>query len=91
MLNRPKKDRKTVITISIALFLAVPLGCHAQSNNSVANNNQTPSVAKPAEVDAARAYDHVKKLVALGPHPSGSEAIKQVQTYIENEFRSFGL
>ena len=71
--------------------MTVPFGCHAQSNNSVANNTQVPSGGKPAEVDAARAYDHVKKLVAFGPHPSGSEAIKQVQTYIESEFRSYGL
>src|SRR5215211_7955732 len=43
------------------------------------------------EVDAARAYEHVKKMVALGPHPSGSEVIKKAQQYIIGELKSYGL
>ena len=47
--------------------------------------------AVASEIDAARAYDHVKQMVALGPHPSGSEAIKKAQQYIISEFKSYGL
>ena len=43
------------------------------------------------DFDANRAYQHVKNLVELGPRPSGSEAIKKAQAYIENELKSYGL
>lgn len=91
MLNRFQPNKKTAITISLVFFLAVPLGCHAQSGNVAAGRTVAPNADKTAEFDAARAYDHVKKLVALGPHPSGSEAIRKAQEYIENELKSFGL
>jgi Zn-dependent M28 family amino/carboxypeptidase len=41
--------------------------------------------------DAARAYDHVKRMVEIGPHPAGSEAIKAAQDYIIKEFKNYGL
>ena len=41
--------------------------------------------------DATRAFNHVKKLCDLGPHPSGSEAIKRAQSYLESELKSYGL
>jgi glutaminyl-peptide cyclotransferase len=44
-----------------------------------------------ADFDASRAYDHVKRMVEIGPHPSGSEAIKKAQEYIAKEFQSYGL
>lgn len=43
------------------------------------------------DFDAARAFNHVKKLCELGPHPSGSEAIKRAQGYLEGELKSYGL
>jgi glutaminyl-peptide cyclotransferase len=91
MLNRFRLNGKTAVTLSLLFFLAFPLGCHAQSNNGGPGSTAASQVVKAAEFDAARAYDHVKKLVALGPHPSGSEAIKKAQEYIENELKSFGL
>jgi len=91
MLNKFQLNKKTAITLSLILFLAVPFGCHAQSNNVAGNRAVSPDADKAAEFDAARAYDHVKKLVSLGPHPSGSESIKKAQEYIENELKSCGL
>jgi Zn-dependent M28 family amino/carboxypeptidase len=46
---------------------------------------------KLADFDAARAYNHAKQMVEFGPHPSGSDAIKKAQDYIEKEFKSYGL
>lgn len=43
------------------------------------------------DFDATRAYNHVKKMVEVGPHPAGSAAIKKVQEYIEKELKSYGL
>src|SRR6266852_1759843 len=91
MLNEFQLNEKPAITLSLILFLAVPFGCHAQSNNVAGDRAGSSNAEKAAEFDAARAYDHVKKLVALGPHPSGSESIKKAQEYIENELKGFGL
>ncbi len=91
MLNGVRLTLEFATTISLAVFLTVPLGCHAQSSKIAADHEVTSSAAKAGQFDAARAYDHVKALVALGPHPSGSEAIKKAQEYIERELKSFGL
>ena len=91
MPNSLPLNGKTAITISLVLFLAMPVGCHAQSSGAVADRAASSNADKPAEFDAARAYDHVKKLVALGPHASGTESIKKAQEYIENELKGLGL
>src|SRR6185503_12298119 len=91
MLNCFRLTRKTSATVSLVFFLVFPVGCDAQSNNAVANRAPATSALIAGDVDAARAYEHVKKLVALGPHPSGSEAIKKAQEYIESELKGFGL
>ena len=49
------------------------------------------AAGKAAEFDAARAYEHVKRMVDIGPHPAGSGAIKKAQEYIIKEFKSYGL
>ena len=91
MLNPLRLNKKTGVTVSFVLFLAFPLGCHAQSNKAVADNAAASNADNGAKIDAGRAYDHVKKLVAMGPRPSGSAAIKKAQEYIENELKSLGL
>jgi hypothetical protein len=75
---------RAAFAFSLFLLLASPFGCYSQSNNRVLDQ-------RAAQFEAARAFDHVKKLVALGPHPSGSDAIKKAQEYIESELKSFGL
>ncbi|MEK6323976.1 MAG: M28 family peptidase [Acidobacteriota bacterium] len=84
MLNRLRVDGITTTAISFFLIITAPVSCRAQTSNRTGDNRAT-------HFDAARAYDHVKRLVALGPHPSGSDAIKKAQEYVENELKSFGL
>lgn len=81
--------RKCFSVFALVLFLFA-LVCHqsipvASSQDPAAT--QTPTTA----FDAARAYDHVKKMVEIGPRPPGSEGIKKAQQYIERELRSYGL
>jgi len=78
--RRPKT--RSLAAFSFAILLLA--GCRGQYADGGAAD-------KAGEFSAARAYDHVKKLVALGPHPSGSEAIKKAQQYIESELKSYGL
>ena len=88
MLRSLRLNSNFVIAVSLAFLITIPLGCHAQSSNVADVSSGTQ---KAAEFDAARAYAYVKKLVEFGPHPSGSEAIKKAQDYLENELKSFGL
>jgi len=42
------------------------------------------------EFSAEKALAHVQRLVDLGPHPAGSEAIEKVKDYIEEQLRHSG-
>lgn len=91
MFSRLGADQKTLIAHLLVFSFLLAAACHGQSNKGPADKS-TPSAADKANgCDAGRAYEHVKRLVALGPHPSGSEAIKKAQILIESELRSYGL
>jgi len=49
-----------------------------------------PPEAQTGGFDGAKAYDHVAKLVAFGPHPPASDGIHAVQKYIHSQLQSFG-
>ncbi|HUK91111.1 MAG TPA: M28 family peptidase [Blastocatellia bacterium] len=67
-------------------------GCQEQASGSGASPDPAPSAAdKPIGVDANRAYEDVKKMVEMGPRPSGSAALKKTQQFIETELSSYGL
>jgi glutaminyl-peptide cyclotransferase len=91
MTRRSGTLSKTAPAVLTALMLLVIVGCRQQAA-SLANTNSAPAAADNATgFDAGRAYEHVKRMVALGPRPSGSEAIKKAQQYIEAELKSYGL
>ncbi len=50
-----------------------------------------PAGAQSGRFDARRAFRHVEKLVAIGPHPSGSPGIKKVRAYISEELKKAGI
>lgn len=94
---------KPVSALVLTFLLFFASGCQEPSAsvaNTNAMNNQpaASSSANPASdgakiegVDANRAFEHVKNVVAFGPRPSGSEAIKKTQSYIIAELKSYGL
>jgi Zn-dependent M28 family amino/carboxypeptidase len=47
----------------------------------------TPS---PPRFDAARAWEHLRQLVAIGPRPAGSAAIARARAYIRSELARTG-
>ena len=49
-----------------------------------------PPAAQTGGFDGAKAYDQVAKLVSFGPHPPGSEAIRNTQNYIHRQLEGFG-
>jgi hypothetical protein len=44
----------------------------------------------PAAFDGARAYEHVRHLVQMGPRPPASDGIHRAQTYMIGELKSYG-
>jgi glutaminyl-peptide cyclotransferase len=86
----------TVQGLALVVLLVFVSGCQEQAasvvnTNSVNPNSQSANPEKSEGVDASRAFAHMKKLVEIGPRPSGSEAIKKTQEYIKNELTSYGL
>ncbi len=63
----------------------------AQSSPATAGS---PTDAPPPEstggFDGQKAYDHVARLVAIGPRSPGTEGIRRAQEYILAQLRSFG-
>lgn len=51
----------------------------------------SPTLAQGGEVSADRAYGHVENLVNIAPRLAGTAAEAIAASYIENEFRSYGL
>jgi len=49
-----------------------------------------PPASQTGGFDGAKAYDFTAKLVAFGPRPPASDAIRRTQDYIESQLKSFG-
>jgi glutaminyl-peptide cyclotransferase len=87
--------------LAVATCLAWLSGCgHSASPLSNAEQGSgapqaatlpaTPPVDTTGGFDGARAYKHVEQLVAVGPHPAGSEGIRRAQQYIVAQLKNFG-
>jgi len=52
-----------------------------------------PPAAAPAAAsfDGAKAWDHLKQMVAIGPRPAGSAQIRQTRAYITRQLAAMGL
>ena len=86
--------------LTAALCLAA---CGNSSSNSNSASGQSgvasaqasafppaPPASTTGGFDGERAYKHVEQLVAIGPHPAGSEGIRHAQAYIVQQLQSFG-
>ncbi len=59
---------------------------------TVANDGAQAAVpAGPAKFDSGRAWEHLRQMVAIGPRPAGSAAIRQTRAYITRQLASYGL
>ena len=54
------------------------------------NSDDAPPPDKTGGFDGKHAYFLVAKQVSFGPHPSGSQAIVQLQDFLESELKSYG-
>jgi Zn-dependent M28 family amino/carboxypeptidase len=65
-------------------------GAQGAGSPQAATFPPAPSAETTGGFDGARAYKHVEQLVAIGPHPAGSEGIRRAQGYIIGQLKSFG-
>src|SRR6267142_5682752 len=88
------------------LIPAVLTGCKANGSNSPSATqppfistaasaspqvaDEAPPPEKSGGFDGKRAFAHVAKQVSFGPRPSGSQAILQLQDYLQSELKSYG-
>jgi glutaminyl-peptide cyclotransferase len=101
----PKSLTVRLVACVLSLCAAIA-GCKGKSDNAAATadppfmstvatpperlGDDAPAPDKTDGFDGKRAYAHVAKQVGFGPHPSGSQAIVQVQEYLLSELKSYG-
>lgn len=56
----------------------------------VAIGSLLPS-AQSLKFDGARAYEHIRQVVAFGPRPAGSAALESTRHYIKNQLAAVGI
>jgi glutaminyl-peptide cyclotransferase len=68
------------------------VACNKQSSTATPSPAQpsAPPRASTSGFDDARAFEHVRHLIELGPRPPGSDAIHKAQTYIVGQLKSYG-
>jgi glutaminyl-peptide cyclotransferase len=93
--------RCLIITMGLALLCVA--GCDSRSAggsrvpapaDSAVAQATPPAALPPASAtggfDGAKAFEHVRKLVEIGPRPPGSDGIHRAQNYIIGQLKSFG-
>jgi glutaminyl-peptide cyclotransferase len=78
--------RVIVLTLSAAL-----LGCEAASTAAGPEQAARPPQAVSVPFDSGKAWEHLRQMVAIGPRPSGSEALRQTRAYITRQLAGEGL
>jgi glutaminyl-peptide cyclotransferase len=84
--------------VLVALAIAGSPACDRQpralTNSALISQNTNPSAVSPSSTtsgfDGTRAYEHVRRLVEIGPRPPASDGIHRAQTYIIGQLKSFG-
>lgn len=60
------------------------------TDSGIAPASEVQTAAKPA-FDSSRAWEHLRKQVALGPRPSGSPALVETRKYITDQLKAIGI
>ena len=84
---------------TLAALLLSPFvftGCPGRTPGNVQNGatpaaSATPVAAPRPSFDGGRAYEHVRKMVEMGPRPAGSAELARTREYIIGELKSAGL
>jgi Zn-dependent M28 family amino/carboxypeptidase len=83
--SNPEPSTKAEAAASPATQAAAP-----SAATQVSPEDAAPPPEKTAGFDGQKAYDHVKKIVEIGPRPAGSPGIHKAQEYILGQLHNFG-
>jgi len=94
--GQPRTRRATVALPLFLIFTAFMsfMYCTRAAELPASSASQAPAVgqaAKPAAFESARAFEHLKQMVAIGPRPAGSAALRQTRAYITRQLSDLGL
>jgi Zn-dependent M28 family amino/carboxypeptidase len=78
--------------LALILFVSV-VACSSKPPSAADGDGGRSSAAtlQPSNFDGDKAFEHVRKLVEMGPRPVGSEAITQARDYIIAELKKYNL
>jgi glutaminyl-peptide cyclotransferase len=62
----------------------------ASAASQIPREDAAPPPEKTAGFDGQKAFEHVQKLVDIGPRPPDSPGIRKAQAYMQSQLRSFG-
>jgi glutaminyl-peptide cyclotransferase len=85
--------RPTPFFMSLMGFMAL-MCCSGSAERPPSSTSPTPPVpqaAKPATFDSTKAFEHLRQMVAIGPRPAGSAALRQTRAYITRQLSEMGL
>ena len=71
-------------------FLAVIVFLAACASGPEAQSPQ-PKAQSPLAFDSARAYEHLRQIVSIGPRPAGSPGIARTREYIIEQLTTLGI
>lgn len=82
--------------IAFAVLSLALLGCEASSATSTPKPAESPAQTpaapnQPVDFDSGKAWEHLRQMVAIGPRPAGSEALRQTRAYITRQLAAIGL
>jgi glutaminyl-peptide cyclotransferase len=84
-----------VLAAAAALIAVVAstgcVGADAQKPAPAASTPAAPDSAGAPKFDSNRAWEHLRRQVAIGPRPSGSAAIAETRRYILDQMRAAGV
>ena len=85
-----------------AVLCTALLGCESATTANEPRTDTTPAPAGPVVTidgaqaaapafDSSKAWEHLRQMVAIGPRPAGSAAIRQTRAYITRQLSALGL
>jgi peptidase M28-like protein len=85
--GRQAQDESVIIFLVACLSAAHLATVCGQTGNA----RKPPAVRATVTFDSARAFEHVRQLVAIGPRPAGSPGIETARRYITDQMKAVGL
>ena len=84
-------QRSALVLIAALLAVTCMQAQSPQGATSGAAQTPKPQTSAPVTFDSGKAYEHLRQMVAIGPRPPGSAALKQTRAYITKELAAFGV